>query len=73
MEFWTAMIERDKAYALRLQHHYDEIRAEVGEPAENWVRPQSPRDAGGATTGPPRTKRMRKARKQLLARARRRR
>lgn len=73
MDFWTAMIERDKAYALRLQQHYDEIRAEVGAPAENWEPPQSPRDADTTLTGPPRTKRMRKARKQLLARARRRR
>jgi hypothetical protein len=73
LDFWMTMIERDKAYALRLQRHYDEIRAEVGTPAETWGRPQPPSDADDATTGPPRTKRMRKARKQLLARARRRR
>ncbi|MBI2481209.1 MAG: hypothetical protein HYV60_21985 [Planctomycetia bacterium] len=73
LDFWMAMIERDKAYALRLQRHYDEIRAEVGAPAETWGRPQSRRDAGGATAGSPRTRQMRKARKQLLARARRRR
>ena len=73
LEFWTEMIARDKPYALRLQRHYDEIRAEVGTSSGNWEPPQSPRGADNTLTGPPRTRRMRKARKQLLARARRRR
>jgi len=93
LDFWVAMVKRDQAYALRLQHHYNEIRSEIGNRAETWGQPNSPHDAGsatlefdpadgrsllpsgadGATTGPPRTKRMRKSRKKLLARARRRR
>jgi len=77
LEFWTAMVERDKDYALRLQRHYDEIRAEVGTPAATGWRRPSPRDADVAPVVPPtgsrQTKRTRKARKQLLARARRRR
>lgn len=72
LEFWTAMIERDESYASRLQRHYDEIRAEIGEPAESWGRPHSNSVGVGVSSGRPRTKRERKARKQRKARARKR-
>ena len=49
LDFWRAMIQRDIAYASRLERHYDEIRAEIGRTEEegegshylftNWTSP----------------------------------
>ena len=36
LDFWIAMIKHDKAYASRLERHYDEIRAEIGRAEEEW-------------------------------------
>lgn len=72
LDLWITMIERDKAYASRIQRHYDEIRAEVGQTAEKWDRRHSTNHEARGSSGRPLTKRNRKVRKQRLARARKR-
>ena len=72
LEFWSTMIEHDKAYALRIQRHYDEIRAEIGQTEEKWDRRHSTNHEAHKSSARPLTKRDRKARKRRLARARKR-
>ena len=72
LDFWSTMIEHDKAYASRIQRHYDEIRAEIGTTEEKWDRPHSTNHETHKRSVRPLTKRDRKARKQRLARARKR-
>lgn len=71
-DFWSEMIKRDKAYASRLERHYHEIRAAIGQPGEQW--------SGGGLSSPaarkkslrPPTKPKRTSRKRQSARARKR-
>lgn len=72
LQFWRAMVKRDKVYASRLERHYDEIRAEVGRTEEKREGGRMP--SHKAQKGPFRrpTKREQLARKRLLARARKR-
>ena len=72
LDFWTTMIERDKVYASRIQRHYDEIRAEIGQTAERRDRRHSTKHKSRGSSGRPLTKRNRKLHKQRLARARKR-
>lgn len=72
LDFWITMIERDKAYASRIQRHYDEIRTEVGQTAVKWDRRHSSTQEAHGTSGRSINNRNRKARKQRLARARKR-
>jgi hypothetical protein len=66
------MIERDKVYASRIQRHYDEIRAEIGQTEKKWDQRHSSNDEAHQSSGRPLTKCDRKARKRRLARARKR-
>jgi len=68
LEFWVTMIEHDQVYVARLKRHYDEIRAEVGQTQKS--RRHSANLEAGRGAARPLTKRDRKVRKQLLARAR---
>ncbi len=72
LDFWTAMIERDKVYASRIQRHYGEIRTEIGQTAERKGRQHSTKHKSRMNSGRPLTKRKRKLHKQRLARARKR-
>jgi hypothetical protein len=72
LDFWTTMIERDKVYALRVQRHYNEIRAEIGQTTERRGRRHSTKHKARGISGRPLTKRNRKLHKQRLARARKR-
>jgi len=72
LDFWSTMIERDKAYASRIQRHYDEIRAEIGRTEEEGDQRHSTNHAAHKSSDRPLTKRDRKARKRRLARARKR-
>lgn len=72
LDFWSKMVERDKAYAARIRRHYDEIRAKIGRTTErrehvSWTKQE-------AHTGPgrPLTRRTRKARKRRSVRGRKR-
>ena len=72
LDFWSTMINRDKAYASRLERHYDEIRAEIGRTEEegegsHWSKPDAQKSSFRPLTKPERT-----ARKRRLARARKR-
>ena len=71
-DFWSTMIKRDKAYASRLERHYDEIRAELGRTGEEWDRSHMSSHDAQKSLFRPLTKRERTARKQRLARARKR-
>lgn len=73
LDFWSTMIEHDKVYASRIQRHYDEIRAEIGQTAERRDRRHLTNHKARGSSGRPLTKRNRKVRKQRLARARKRR
>jgi len=73
LDFWNTMIERDKAYASRIQRHYEEIRAEIGWSEEEWDPRHSTSHEAPKSPVRPLTKRERKARKRRLARARKRR
>ncbi len=66
------MIQRDKAYASRLERHYDEIRAEVGRTEEEWDGSHLSSHDAQKSPFRPLTKRERMARKRRLARARKR-
>ena len=72
LDFWMTMIECDKDYASRIQRHYDEIRAEIGQTAEKWDRRHSNDHEARKSSGPAFAKRNRKVRKQRLARVRKR-
>ncbi len=72
LDFWCAMIKRDRAYASRLERHYDEIRAEIGRTAEQWDGSHLSSDDTQTSSFRPLTKRERTVRKRLLARARKR-
>ena len=72
LEFWHAMIERDSAYAARIQRHYAEIRAEVGQTAKKPARRHLTNHGSHKTDGRRFKKRERKARKRQMARARKR-
>jgi hypothetical protein len=72
LDFWSTMIERDKVYASRIQRHYDEIRAEIGQTEKKWDQRHSSNDEAHQSSGRPLTKCDRKARKRRLARARKR-
>lgn len=66
------MIKRDKAYASRLERHYDEIRAEIGRTEEQWNGSHLSSYDAEKSSYRPLTKRERTARKRRLARARKR-
>jgi hypothetical protein len=70
LEFWTSMIERDKAYVARLRRHYAEIRAEVGQPTDRPGQRNTSNKEARWSISRPLTKRDRKARRRMLARAR---
>lgn len=72
LEFWTEMIKRDKAYASRLERHYEEIRAEVGGPGERWDGSHMSTQKGQKSPFRRLTKQERAARKRLLERVRKR-
>ena len=72
LDFWSTMIKRDKAYASRLERHYDEIRAEIGRTEEQWDGSQLSSHEAQKSPFRPLTKRERTARKRLLARVRKR-
>ena len=71
LDFWRAMIKRDRAYASRLERHYDEIRAEIGPTEEPWDGSHLSSHDAQKSSFRPLTKRERTVRKRLLARARR--
>jgi len=75
LDFWSEMMDRDSAYASRIQRHYDEIRAEVGtedgEAPQQWAQPST----GNKTLeilSRPLTKQSRKVRQKRLVNARKR-
>ena len=72
LDFWRMMVTRDRAYAARLERHYDEIRAEIGRSGDDWEGSRSPGSDAAKTPFRPLTKRERKARDRRLARARKR-
>jgi len=72
LDFWSTMIERDSVYASRIQRHYEEIRAEIGQTAEKSDRRYRTNHESHKSPDRPLTKRDRKARKRRLARARKR-
>lgn len=71
LDFWMTMIRRDKDYASRIQRHYNEIRAEVSQTPENYRR-HSANHYSRSSSDRLLNKRSRKARKERLARARKR-
>ena len=72
LDFWSTMIKRDKAYASRLERHYDEIRAEIGRTEPKWDGSHLSSHDAQQSSFRPLTKRERAARKRRLARARKR-
>lgn len=70
LDFWNSMIERDDLYAARIKRHYDEIRAEVGQPVETWTPPHSPQDVERGVSDCRLLKRQRRERKKRQARSR---
>lgn len=72
LELWDTMMKRDRAYASRIQRHYDELRAEVGEEvsvaSEMWGQ-LSASDVMQESPTRPLTKQNRKDRQKRLANA----
>jgi hypothetical protein len=69
LDFWTTMIEHDKAYVSRLKRHYKELRAAVGQSTEqpDWAVSNAHETAASPPRGPL-TRQDRKTRKRLLER-----
>jgi hypothetical protein len=72
LDFWKTMIECDKAYASRLERHYDEIREKIGRADEACDGGLFRSDDTEKSLAPLLTKQERKARKKRLARLRKR-
>ena len=72
LDFWSGMIAYDEEYASRIERHYHEIRAEVGQPAGEWARQRSSHVATSKRPGRPLARHNRRVRKKRVARARKR-
>jgi hypothetical protein len=72
LEFWSEMVKDDRAYAARLQRHYDEIRAQIGRAGDEGDGNRKQRKAARKMPTCTLTKQERIARKRLLARVRKR-